>query len=73
MEMGIPGNLRKFPTTVYHFQEIPLLYIDAHPLYLGPPGAYHVHTGLSNDALHTRAQNLDPYGSGRTVGRFPRH
>ena len=25
MEMGIPGNLWKFPTTVYHFQEIPLL------------------------------------------------
>ena len=36
---------------------------DAHPLSLGPPGAYHAHTGLSNNALS---------GSGATVGRSPR-
>jgi len=38
-------------------------HLHAHPLSLGPPGAYHAHTGLSNDALS---------GSGATVGRSPR-
>ena len=41
----------------------PTRHTDAHPLSLGPPGAYHFHTGLSNDALS---------GSDATVGRSPR-
>ena len=44
---------------------------DAHPLSLGPPGAYHVHTGLSNDALPTRAQKLGCLRLGQNRREIP--
>ena len=44
---------------------------DAHPLSPEPPGAYHVHTGLSNDALPTRAQKLGCLRLGQNRRKIP--
>ena len=44
---------------------------NAHPLSLGPSGAYHAHTGLSNDALPTRAQNLGRLRLGQNRREIP--